>query len=580
MNGPSQRTSRLYILSAVVLLSVTLWVYAPLRDASFLNFDDNVHISRNPFIREFSWAGIKDIFTTSVNKTYVPLTELSFALQYRLSGFDAPAFHLVNIILHVFVCFLVLGLGRRMGLEPAAALLAAVIFAVHPMHVEAVAWVTARKDVLYAFFYLIAVHQYLTYLQSMNLRQKRRAYILMLIAGLLSALAKPMALSLPLILLVFDWYFKRTRSLKMLTDKIPVALVIVPPVMVTHLLFLRDVPWVWPESFLLWNWTCVFYPLKFLELGRYMYLYWLPRPLSWANPAYSWAVAVSAAFLMLLWRLRKNRWLIFAVVYYLASAFFMFRMDFGSELNMVGDRYFYLPGLGVCLALGQALLVFAKRIERMFPPGKWRLGAVVCVLLIAVLAVKGRRQTEIWHDSEAFWQYQYTVEPRPATALTLYNWGYGIMLSEGLLTHTDDLPAEWNMRYQPAGNQLSRIARIRELFAQALFIKPDYVNVHYLNGVLALRLGENAQAEASWRTVLSIEPQNFLALYALGRLKMQQGDAAGAVQLFREALSILPDHRILREDILRAYRNGIAFGGAHKDIYRRELDAMKESRDE
>ncbi|PIW59188.1 MAG: hypothetical protein COW13_04720, partial [Candidatus Omnitrophica bacterium CG12_big_fil_rev_8_21_14_0_65_50_5] len=130
----------------------------------FTNWDDRVHVLENSQIRSLDWGNIKTIFTSKVIQGYIPLTILSFAIEHNFSRHPF-VFHLDNLLLHVIVAALIFWLGLRFGLDAWAAGLAALLFGVHPMHVEAVAWVSARKDVLYAVFYLLAVHSHLTYIE-------------------------------------------------------------------------------------------------------------------------------------------------------------------------------------------------------------------------------------------------------------------------------------------------------------------------------------------------------------------------------------------------------------------------------
>lgn len=141
----------------VFILVLTFLVYSPALFHQFLNLDDPGRITNNPLIRSLSPENIFSIFTSVVEKAYMPLTIFSFALEYQCVGLNPFLYHLNNILLHCAVVFLVFRVGMSLGLRQNGACIAAFIFALHPMHVEAVAWVTERKGVLYSVFYLGAV---------------------------------------------------------------------------------------------------------------------------------------------------------------------------------------------------------------------------------------------------------------------------------------------------------------------------------------------------------------------------------------------------------------------------------------
>ncbi|MBF0619606.1 MAG: hypothetical protein HQL19_05510, partial [Candidatus Omnitrophica bacterium] len=143
-------------LPYLILMCVIFFAFCPALGAMYLNWDDPGHFTRNPLVLAPSVQGILALFShpDSVNHTYIPLTILSFVIEKKVFGLSPFFSHLINILLHTGVVWLVLVLGRRLGLSAMAAFVAALVFAVHPMRVESVVWVTERKDVLYAVFYL------------------------------------------------------------------------------------------------------------------------------------------------------------------------------------------------------------------------------------------------------------------------------------------------------------------------------------------------------------------------------------------------------------------------------------------
>src|SRR3990167_5459304 len=141
------------VILALILL-LTFMVFYPVVDFDFTNWDDPVHLTQNFDTRAVDLQHIKNIFTHSVLKIYIPLTTLSFAIEHQFFGYEPFIYHLDNLLLHLGSIALVFFLGFQLGLNTFAVVVAAFLFAVHPIHVESIAWVTERKDMLYAFFYL------------------------------------------------------------------------------------------------------------------------------------------------------------------------------------------------------------------------------------------------------------------------------------------------------------------------------------------------------------------------------------------------------------------------------------------
>ena len=158
----SQKQLFFFTLAAVLFLVVI--AYLPSLKNDFVNWDDGVHLLQNKDIATLDFKHLKAIFQSHVNTIYLPLTLLSFSVEHHFFGFDPFIYHLNNLILHVLVTALIYWLIYRWTFSISTATIAALLFGIHPTHVESVAWVTERKDVLYAFFYLAALHCYWSYI--------------------------------------------------------------------------------------------------------------------------------------------------------------------------------------------------------------------------------------------------------------------------------------------------------------------------------------------------------------------------------------------------------------------------------
>ena len=386
-------SSKIGLLSAILV--ITVFVFSAVLKNDFTNWDEGVHLLNNPDVRS---ANLVDIFTHVVNLTYIPLTILSFALEYFFFKLNPFVYHLDNLILHLIVTFLVWGFARRMGLNLWACFCTALLFGIHPLHVESVAWVTARKDVLYGVFYMAAINTYLDFIKS----DEPYLYYLSILFSLLSVLAKPMALSLPLILVLLDWYQGRGLTKKVLFEKLPFLIVVIPVAMITYVLNARVPTSDIVQGSALWLWTLSFYIQKFIIPCPLIPLYKVSEPISFSNPVYLQAVSVLIITGFIIFWQRRNRLVIFEFLFYFLSIFFILRYDNVVDISIVADRFMYLPMLGFCVLFG----VVCDRILK-----EKKIFRYLLAVLFLILSFQTYTQCQVWKDSVTLWNYVIKFSP-------------------------------------------------------------------------------------------------------------------------------------------------------------------------
>ncbi|HOY31165.1 MAG TPA: tetratricopeptide repeat protein [Bacteroidales bacterium] len=210
------------LLFALIAIVTTLIVYIPSLSNDFIvNWDDGGYILEHELVHKISWENFKTIFnpTTFYKGNYHPLTTFSWALEYALAGEKALLYHMDNLLLHLLNVLLVFIFIRQLSKRAEIAAFVALLFGVHPMHIESVAWITERKDVLYTFFFMLSLIQYFYYITRD--KPKRRYYILAFIFFFLSMLSKSAAVCLPVVMFVVDYYFKRKFSFRLILEKTP-----------------------------------------------------------------------------------------------------------------------------------------------------------------------------------------------------------------------------------------------------------------------------------------------------------------------------------------------------------------------
>jgi len=209
-------------LYAALVVLFTLLLYMPSLNNDFIvNWDDGGYIHEHELVHELSWDNFVTIFnpTTFYKGNYHPLTTFFYALEYSLVGEHALLYHINNLIFHLLNVLLVFVFIRLLSKRSLIAAFVALLFGIHPMHVESVAWISERKDVLYTFFFLLSLIQYFYYVTEEASRRKH--YILALVFFFLSLLSKSAAVSLPVALFVVDYYLKRKLNLKLILEKLP-----------------------------------------------------------------------------------------------------------------------------------------------------------------------------------------------------------------------------------------------------------------------------------------------------------------------------------------------------------------------
>jgi protein O-mannosyl-transferase len=494
------------------LIGIIFLCFFPSVSNPFVFWDDDAHIFDNALVLSKDTAAIPAIFQTVVNKTYIPLTTLSFHLENRLFGLNPFFFHLDNLLLHILVCLLIYRLFGRMGFDKNVALSAALIYGIHPMHVESVAWVTARKDVLYSLFYVLSMNFYWQHMDKNDGRGTARcaptSYLLSLLFALLSILAKPMALSLPLILGLMEWYKNKKVSAVRL---IPFVLAVVPIAWITF--SINRTPMVNPplEAALIWMWSLAFYLWKFLLPFELIPLYATPQPVSVMNPVYAGAVLTVITFAGLLVYFRKNKLVLFAGLYFVLSIFFLLRVsDVTRNLgpSIVADRFMYLPSLGFCLLLAHELL---KR-----PRLKW-----LMVALIAFFMIKTPAQCGVWQDDVTLWNH--------------------------VINSKQEVFLAYNSRAVALAKRGDKEAAMKD-FNRALELYPAYPRAFYNRGKLFSEKGDLERALADFDAAIALNKTDH-------KYFLERGIARSKRQEFNEALTDFNAAQALKGDDAGVYNN-------------------------
>lgn len=407
----------------VLLFFISLATFFHLIKSDFIyTWDDGVYVTNNRLLRDISWQGIINIFSygddfQKIINNYHPLTILSLALNYKISGLSPASYHVTNMVFHGFNAILafifVYLLGRR---KMWPAVISGLLFAVHPMHVESVAWISERKDVLYAFFFLAGSIAYLEYLKD----EKTWKLGIALLFFIFSCLSKAMAVPFPLVLLLIDYFQRRRLSWRLVIEKIPffiIALVI--GFMSVHLQSMSAINKF--ETFTLYQRTMhasygfIAYILKFIDPSDLSAFYPYPAITTTGLLPFSFRVAPYIFLVVsgiLIWlSTRKGeiaRIIVFGFLFYFFTIALVLQfLSVGKAI--MADRYAYIPYLGLSFILGMLTdyFIHKKSFAKYIGYGLATGTLIMCI----VFSFMTFERTKVWKNDIALWSNALSQYP-------------------------------------------------------------------------------------------------------------------------------------------------------------------------
>jgi Tfp pilus assembly protein PilF len=556
----------------LLLAAMTLALYGRTAWFQFIDLDDAQYIVNNPHIQNgLTWEGLRWAFSGSSGVGYWhPLTWVSLMLDVTLFGQWAGGFHLTNAGLHSANVVLLYFLLHRIVGNKWIGLAVAGIFAVHPLHVESVAWITARKDVLSMLFGLVALHCYVAWVDSRRLS----AFIMLHVAYGASLMAKPMFVTLPALLLLLDYWplgridvAGRWPRLEILWQRVREKwlLLLMAPASVLATLASH------PEAY------GAFEPSLGLRLANavvsyveYASKFFWPTNLAIVYPfpksIQTTTLAINAAILVVvsataIYNVRRRPYLLVCWLWYLVSLLPVIIPPRVGLHVATADRWGYLPSWGIYLA---CVLLTAELIGRIGKPA-----VVKQVVIVALLLPVGVLSWLTFHQL-TWWQDKYTIYER-ALAVTDGNYfvmnNYGVLLmrrqeperAETLFRRSLSIFPNYGMALGNMGILCSGQGRFGEAidyFKRALVedSRPggsayeDYYGIGYC----LAQLQQYGDAESYYHKAIELKPDYALAYNDLGNIALLRGEVQKAVGLFAKAVEIKPDYAVARANLLRA----------------------------
>jgi tetratricopeptide (TPR) repeat protein len=558
-NSPSL-WSRLGVCSVIVVL---IWiVFGQTLHYDFVNYDDKTYVYGNSLVTAgLSLHGLSQAFVDTQTNNWHPLTIISHMIDCQLFGLKAGGHHFTNVFLHTIAAVLLffwlsnITGPSRTGTFWASAFVS-VLFAIHPLRVESVAWIAERKDVLSAVFFFLTLVAYVRYTRARSFGR----YLTMSILFACGLMSKPMLVTTPVVLMLLDyWPLKRIADGKsfwrMNLEKLPLfalsaassiaalALQVHSPASVGQL------PFGWRlqnalVTYVTYIWQ-IFWPANLAVF--------YPHP---DNRLALWQVAFAAALLIVMtwvaFALRRNRpYLLVGWLWYLIMLLPVIGI---VEVGLQGhaDRYTYLPHVGLYIALTWLV----GDVARSLPHRKEILATVGCGIVI-ILSACAWKQTTYWRNGETLWTRALAVTTDNDVALT--NLGTLLMergqlddalsyFQKALVVRSGSEHRHYNLSlaliHDSTGNVLARKGRLDDAiahFRQAIELRPDFPDAHYNLGTALLQKGDLDGAIAELRTTVSIHPYDAGAHTSLGNALVQEGSLREAVDHYEKALQAEPD---------------------------------------
>ncbi|MGD0253364.1 MAG: tetratricopeptide repeat protein [Verrucomicrobiota bacterium] len=527
----------------------------------FVNYDDDQYVYKNPqIIHGLNLKGIEWAFTHSVASNWHPLTMMSHMLDCQFYGLHAGGHHLTNLLLHAATAILLFLVLREMTGALWRSAFVAAVFAIHPLRVESVAWVSERKDVLSGLFFMLTLGAYVRYVRK---PPSLGRYLTVMFLFALGLMCKPMLVTVPFVLLLLDyWPLHRfgtaaNRFLilrKLIVGKIPLIVFSVAVCIVTLLVQneviqqAKEIPFSLRISNALVSYAAycgqMFFPVGLAVVYPYP-IHGLPI----GKVILALLLLVAITVWAFRWR-QKRPYFLMGWLWYLGMLVPVIGLVQVGSLARA-DRYTYLPQIGLYILLTWT----AVELTASWQSRRWVLGGGAMAVL-AVLITCARAQTAYWRDSESLWTH--TLACTSDNRIAHYN--LGVVFAQQGRTKEAIAQLQKALAIEPdyaephfdLGNIFLQQGRIEEAIAyyqKALTINPDDADIHNNLGNVFLQQGRMDEAISSYQKALAINPNYAEAHNNLGKAFRQQGRLEEAITHFQKALTIKPDYAEIHNNL-------------------------------
>ena len=512
-----------------IVLAVTFFVLSPALQNKFVNLDDPQYITENPAVKNLNSENIKAVFSEQFVGNYQPLTMLSYMAEYKLFGLNPFGYHLMNLIFHLLGTLLVFLIIKKLSGNDMVSFFTALLFGIHPLHVESVAWIAERKDVLYGFFFLWTLYLYITSRPNSdspsrsamaeqgggNTTAPFRAggrTVAILFLFLLALLSKAQAVVLPVIFFAVDFLMNRKFSRKTILEKIPFFILAFAfgliAIKVQGKAGAMQTFQYFPfhERILFSCYALMTYLHKLILPINLSCFYPYPETNDKINTTWVYlSPVVLLAIVFIVWRyLRTSKVMLFGIFFFLISIVLVLQLlPIGDALY--ADRYTYIPSIGIFYIASSFLVPHLKN----------KLIMIISSVYILWFCYAAFQRTKVWHDSIKL--YTSSIDNGYKAAI-IYN-NRGAILSDS-----------------------SRNEEALKDFTSLVKLKPRYPNGWRNKALVQERLGQKDEAVKSYTEEINYYPDDTKNYMGRGTLLEGKNDFEGAVKDFSKIIELSPNN--------------------------------------
>jgi tetratricopeptide (TPR) repeat protein len=508
-----------YYVPLAIILVLSFVTYLPVLQNGLLDWDDDVYIKNNPLIYSLN---LKEIFSNNVQGNYHPLTILTLAIEYRFFGLNETGYHAVNLLLHllnvILVYYIVYLLSDKLGV----ALVASLLFGIHPLHVESVAWASELKDLLYTLFFLSS---YIFYLKYINKLQSK-FYIFALLLFLISLLSKAMAASLPVVLVLTDYFKGRKINKKTILEKVPFFILAIAFGVIA--IFAQKLSetiqgiamFTFPQRLLFASYGFMTYLVKLLMPLNLCAIYPYPVRGGVSIPIqyYLYVPAFLGLAACIIYSHRFSKKIIFGMGFFAATIFLVLQLlPVGNAI--MADRYSYIPSIGIFYLAGEGFnLLWNKKLK---------LAALILLSAFTIFfSFKTYARCGVWKND-----------------MTLWN---------NVISQYQTIENAYNSRGKLFAGEKRNVEAFND-FNKAIELNPNYFQAYYNRAILFMNEKRIDEALIDFNKTIQLNPNYFLAYNNRGLLFMNEKRIDEALNDFNKIIELNPNY-------FQAYNNrGLLF---------------------
>lgn len=477
-----------FILPTLILLFTLVVYFGSLSNGFVSNWDDGIYLLDNVELKSIDHSGfgtfVKQAFTGFSNGHYHPITTLAYGVVYKMFGLNPIAYHVLSLLIHLINSLLIYFFVRLLLENAFIAFFVSLLFAIHPMHVESVAWISDLKDLLCTLFYVSGLYVYVKNYNHANSKSKTKVVVLFFLA----LLSKSMAITMPFVLILYDFYKERKIVMSAILAKTPMILL---SVLFAYLSVLSQkssnalgemdsIPFYFRICFA--SYALMMYLVKLVWFGGLSAFYNYPLINDAKLPLiYYLAVLVPLALMLLLFLSKWNKhFLWFCIGFFVITIFPVLQLVPAGNVNLA-DRYTYLPYLGLFILLGVILnqvLTYCNEFLK-------KIVYMTSILFMVFSGYVSYSRTKVWKDSQSLWDD--TIKKNPQAALPYCNRGV--------------------LSFQK-GNLESALAD----FNTALQLSPWHVSSHYNRGLILMKFNRYKEALPDFTYVLNNNPRDVVSV--------------------------------------------------------------------